>query len=168
MHLPMKKNVVTILFMLIALMASANRKSAIQNFDKAAFYSVLKAGKTVDIDEQLALLKTSSVSEKDAYEGALLMRKAGLVKLPVERLKLFKKGRIELETAIADKNTNGEYRFLRLIIEEHAPKIVKYSKDIQADKVLIIKSYKSLPSAVQHAITDYSNTSAVIHPQDFQ
>jgi hypothetical protein len=140
----------------------------LQNFDKAAFYAILKSGKIDDINQELSLLGSSSVSEKDGYEGALLMRKGGLLKIPGEKLKSFKKGRILLETALANDNTNGEYHFLRLIIQEHAPKIVKYSADLETDKEHVKKSYKNLSPAVQQAIIDYSKSSQIIHPQDFQ
>lgn len=137
-----------------------------QGFDKQAYYAVLKSGKTDDVNQQLDALSSSSVSEKEAYEGALLMRKAGLVKVPGEKLKLFKKGRIKLETALLKDADNGEYHFLRLIIQENAPKIVKYKANLETDKQIIIKAYKNLPSAVQHAIMDYSKSSKILHPQD--
>jgi hypothetical protein len=138
-----------------------------QNFEKKTFYAILKSGKTADIDEELSLLSASSVSEKEAYEGALTMRKAGLVKLPSEKLKLFKKGRIKLETAILNDKDNGEYRFLRLVIQEHAPKIAKYSADVETDKEHVIRSFKNLSPAAQQAIIDYSKNSKILQPQDF-
>jgi hypothetical protein len=142
-------------------------KCVAKSFEKAAFYNVLKTGKIADIDEQLELVKASSISEKEAYEGVLLMRKAGLVKIPAERLKLFKKGRIALETAIANNKENGEYRFLRLVIEEKAPKIVKYNRDLEADKLEIKRTFKNLSPVAQSAIIDYSKDSKTLSPQDF-
>ncbi len=139
---------------------------SLAKFDKARFYEVIKTGDKESIDEQLALLASSEIIEKGAYEGFLLMRKAGITARPAEKLKLFKAGRIKLETAMLNDNTNAEYHFLRLIIEEKAPKIVKYNKDIEADKKLILKEYKNLPAVVQHAIADYAKTSKIIKPQD--
>ena len=138
-----------------------------QGFDRQHFYDVMSSGKMKGVNEELDLLSTSAVNEKEAYEGALLIRKAGLTTFPSEKLKLFKKGRIKLETAIMNDNKNAEYRFLRMSIEEHAPKIVKYNADIETDKAIVIKSFKSLHPAVQQAIIDYSKNSKVIHPQDF-
>jgi predicted regulator of amino acid metabolism with ACT domain len=153
------------LFILFA--GLAYNRGVAKGFEKATFYSVLKTGKIADIDEQLELVKASYVSEKDAYEGVLLMRKAGLVKIPAERLRLFKKGRIALETAIANNKENGEYRFLRLVIEEKAPKIVKYNHDLEADKLEIKRTFKTLSPVVQSAIIDYSKGSKTLSPQDF-
>jgi hypothetical protein len=135
-------------------------------FDKARFYEVIKIGNKESIDEQLALVVASDIIEKDAYEGFLLMRKAGITARPAEKLKLFKTGRIKLETALLNDNTNAEYHFLRLIIEEKAPKIVKYNKDMEADRQIVTKEYKNLPAVVQHAIADYAKTSKILKPQD--
>ena len=135
-------------------------------FDKARFYEVIKTGNKENIDELLALLASSDIIEKDAYEGFLLMRKAGITARPAEKLKLFKAGRIKLETAMVNDNTNAEYHFLRLIIQEKAPKIVKYNKDQEADRQIVTKEYKNLPAVVQHAIADYAKTSKILKLQD--
>jgi hypothetical protein len=136
-------------------------------FDKSAFYAIIKTGNKEEIDNELALVTTSAIPEKEAYEGFLLMRKAGLVARPAERLKLFKAGRIKLETALQNDDNNAEYHFLRLIIEEKAPKIVKYHNDLETDKQIVQKSYKNLPPVVQQAIIDYSKNSKILHQQDF-
>jgi len=154
-----------VLFMLFAGFAYCNCQA--KGFEKVNFYAALKSGKMVEIDEQLELLTTTEISEKGAYEGVLLMRKAGLAKIPAERLRLFKKGRIALETAILNDKDNGEYRFLRLVIEEKAPKIVKYNHDLEADKERIKRTFKNLPPVVQNAIIDYSKGSKILSPQDF-
>lgn len=153
--------------MLILTAAFVQGNGLIQNFDRATYYSVLKSGKIEDINEELALLNSTSITQKEAYEGTLLMRKAGLVKIPAEKLKFFKKGRIKLETALLNDKGNGEYHFLRLIIQEHAPKIVKYKAELETDKAHIKSSFKSLPPAVQQAIIDYSKNSKILQPQDF-
>jgi hypothetical protein len=127
----------------------------------------MKSGKKDEVDDELDMLAKSAASEKEAYEGALLMLKAGMVKIPVEKLKLFKKGRIKLETALLNDKDNTEYHFLRLIIEEHAPKIVKYKADLEADKEFIKKHFHDLSPAIQEAITDYSKSSKILSPQDF-
>lgn len=152
--------------LVILLLGTVAFSKGAPKFDKAKFYEVIKTGNKASIDEELALVISSDIIEKDAYEGFLLMRKAGLTARPAEKLKLFKAGRIKLETAMINDNTNVEYHFLRLIIEEKAPKIVKYNKDLEADRQIITKEYKNLPAVVQHAIADYAKTSKVLKPQD--
>lgn len=141
-------------------------KNILQQFDRTVYYAALKSDKIEDIDRELEVLKSTHISEKDAFEGALLMKKAGLAKIPTEKLKLFKTGRIALETELAKDSTITEYRFLRLIIQEHAPKIVRYRKELMADKLYIQKNFKTLPPALQRAIRDYSKVSKVLQPAD--
>lgn len=160
------KIIFALLFMLSRYVVHA--ESMQQKFDKAAFYEVMASGKLDAVNNELDIVTSSSIGLKDGYEGALLMRKAGLVARPAEKLKLFKAGRIKLETALLNDKDNVEYRFLRFAIEEHAPKIVKYHSDLEADKQLILKSYKNLPHVVQHAIMDYTKNSKLLNAQDLK
>jgi len=94
------------------------------------------------------------------------MKKAGLVTKPADKLKFFKAGRIKLETSLAQDSANGEYHFLRLIIQEHAPRIVKYSADQEKDRQIIHHTFKGLSPAAKQAIIDYSRKSKIVHPED--
>jgi len=164
--LTMKLRILFVLFFILpgVMMRGEN---LIQDFDRPAFYTVMASGKLEDIDKELILLNTASISEKEAYEGALLMRKSGLLKIAGEKLKFFKKGRIKLETALLKDSSNGEYHFLRLTIQEHAPKIVKYRTEIENDKQFILKSFKNLLPVVQQAILDYCKNSKILNQEDF-
>jgi hypothetical protein len=142
-------------------------KNPLQNFDKPAFYAVMAGGKMKEIDKELILLNSVSIGEKDAYEGALMMRKSGLVKIPAEKLRLFKKGRIKLETALLNDSSNCEFHFLRLTIQEHVPPVVKYRAELETDKQFIIKSFKNLLPVIQQVIIDYSKNSRILNPHDF-
>ena len=141
-------------------------KTIQQKLDKVAFYAVMDRGNLDEVNNEIDLVAASSSPEKDGYDGALLMRKAGLVKRPAEKLKLFKAGRIKFDTAIAADKDNVEFHFLRFAIQEHAPKIVKYRADLEADKQIILKAYKNLSPVVQHAIVDYTKNSKLLHAQD--
>ena len=131
-------------------------------FDKSAFYHAIASDDLEEINEQLNIVKSSSINEKEAYEGALLMKKAGLVTKAKEKLSLFKSGRLKLESSIKKEANNTEFCFLRLIIQEHAPKMVKYNSDIESDSLQIRTNYKSLAPVVQQAISDYSKKSKVL------
>lgn len=138
-----------------------------QNFDINNYYKVLKTGGIAEIDPELSGLNTARIPGKDAYIGALLMRKAGLLHKPKDKLDHFKRGRIALETALYSDSSNVEYRFLRLIIQEHAPKITKYRSQLAADSKYIRQHFKELPLPVQRVVRDYSQTSSVLHAADF-
>jgi hypothetical protein len=141
-------------------------QSSQQKLDKAAFYAVMDRGNLDEVNKEIEVVITSSSPEKEGFAGALLMRKAGLVKLPAQKLKFFKAGRIKFDTEIAADKDNVEYYFLRFAIQEHAPKIVKYRSDIEADKQIIIKAYKNLSPVVQHAIMDYTKNSKLLQASD--
>ena len=119
------------------------------------------------VDQQINLLKKAKISEKNAYEGTLIMKKAGLVKGPAKKLNLFKEGHKQLEAAIAKDGNNAELRFLRLMIQEHAPGILGYKDDLDKDSAYIRQSFKKLPVEVQRAMMDYSKTSKVLRSEDF-
>jgi len=130
--------------------------------NKSAFYAALASGNAAEIETQLNLVKEQSTEENIAYEGTLLMKKAGFAGKPKEKLKLFKAGRSKLESSISNNSENIEYRFLRLIIQEHAPKIVKYRNNLEEDSQLIRLHFKSLAPPLQLAITDYSKKSTIL------
>ncbi|MEO7263645.1 MAG: hypothetical protein ABIW38_01975 [Ferruginibacter sp.] len=135
------------------------------SFDKQLFYKVISKDNIGDIDGQLTKLDGLVMPEKNSYEGALLMKKSGLVKNSREKLKLFKAGREKLESSISKNNGNIEYRFLRVIIQEHAPKIVKYHNNLDEDTALISSMYKNLTPDLQAIILDYSRSSKFLKIQ---
>ena len=149
-----------LLFFLSVLAVQGNSQNA--GFDKASFYSAMAASNLDAVNKQLLVVNQAPANEREAYEGALLMKKAGLVTKAKEKLSLFKAGRLKLEASIKKDNGNTEFNFLRLIIQEHAPKLVEYRKDIQQDIAVIRSNFKTLPQDVQQAIQDYSKKSKVL------
>lgn len=133
-------------------------------FDKSAFYNAMASDNMDAVNSQLAIVKASSINEKEAYEGALLMKKAAFAGKAQEKLNVFKAGRLKLEAAIKKDKENVEFNFLRLIIQEHAPKIVGYNNNIQADVAAIGSGFKTLPVVVQQVINDYSKKSKYLKP----
>ena len=133
-----------------------------QDFDKSIFYKVIASGNIAAIDTQLDIVTQSSLTEKEAFEGVLLMKKAGMVTRPKDKLSLFKTGRLKLESSILKENANTEYRFLRLLIQEHAPRIVKYRNKLEEDSQNIRTNFKNLSPVLQSVITDYSKKSTTL------
>jgi hypothetical protein len=139
-----------------------------EKFDRQAFYSILRSGDTAAVDHEIALLSGGTIIEREAYIGTLLMKKANLVSLPKHKLSLFKAGRVKLEKALQSDSSNVEYRFLRLIIEEHAPKVVKYHSQLADDAQYIRQYFGRLSPAVQHVVIDYSKTSRALKNEKFK
>ena len=150
----------SLFFLLTGIVVKGTGKE--QTFDKSSFYAAMSSDKLDVINKQLIILKGLSIAEKEAFEGALLMRKSGLVRTANEKLSLFKLGRLKLEGAISKNIDNIEFRFLRVIIQENTPKIVKYKKELEADVKLICSNFKDLPAFLQQVINDYSKKSSVL------
>jgi hypothetical protein len=140
--------------------------NVLQHFDKHSFYNVMETGNVNAIDQEITTIEAAGIIEKDGYEGALLMKKAGMVAPPKEKLKFFKAGRIKFEKAMQADSNNTEFRFLRLTIQENAPKIVKYRNNLVTDKAFVVSHFQRLPLAVQDAIKQYSKRSKIIKPVD--
>lgn len=152
------------IFFALALTCS---QACAQSFDRKDFYSVMASGDAKTIDGQINLLKNWDNKDRAAFEGALLMKKAGVVGGAGKKLNLFKDGHKKLEAAIKNDDDNAEFRFLRLMIQEHAPGILGYKDDLKKDSAYIRQSYKKLPSEVQQAIVEYSKKSKMLKPGDF-
>ena len=136
------------------------------SFDRQSLYTALSSNSTAKIDQQLALVKQTNLTEKNAFEGALLMKKSGMISGPGKKLSMFKEGSEKLEKAISNDSENAEYRFLRLMIQENAPSLLGYNDDIKTDSELVRRSYKKLPQDVQHAVVNYSKTSKSLRISD--
>jgi hypothetical protein len=131
-------------------------------------YEVMQSGDTAKINAALAEIEISSVREKNAYKGTLLMKKSGLIKSGMEKLSVFKQGRKLLEASINQDSSNAEYRFLRLMIQENAPDFLNYHSKKEVDAKMIIDSFAGLPLQLKDAIKKYSNHSHILKPEDFQ
>ena len=133
------------------------------SFDKAAFYTAISNNSLEKVNDQIKILEESSIAEKVGYEGALLMKKAGLVASLLHKLNLFKEGHEKLEEAIREDPANTEFRFLRLIIQENAPSILNYNNEMEKDITHIKNTFGSLPTLVQKVIVDYSKESKILN-----
>jgi hypothetical protein len=137
--------------------------------DRSSFFEVLSGKSEANIDKEIARLESESpTSLTKARRGALLMKKAEFVKGAGNKVKTFKAGAKLLEGEIAESPDNVEYRFMRLTIQEHAPGILKYNKNVQADKQLIISSFKKLDEDLKKVIRNYSEDSKIIKTVDLR
>jgi hypothetical protein len=136
---------------------TANRQSPTIN--RSAFYKAMEENDKALVNEQLEELKTAPEDIRPAFMGAMFMKKAGLGGAPATKLHLFKQGRKMLEEAIRQDPGNAEFRFLRLMVQEHAPGSLGYKNNLETDSEYIRKSYKSLPEEVQQFIAGYNKNS---------
>src|SRR5688572_15700261 len=76
-----------------------------QTYHRADIYSALRSDEAGIIVKQIKLVEKSTDNSTIAFYGALLMKQAGSVKDPAQKLKIFKSGHAKLDEAIStDQN----------------------------------------------------------------
>ena len=158
----MRVSIKLIIGCLIAFAIMSSAAHAQTGSGKQAFYNAMASTSAAVWNKQLEAVSTLTGNDKSAFRGALLMRKSGSQKTPGQKLSMFKQGHKLLEAAISQEANNPEFRFLRLMIQENAPKVVGYSNNIIDDARLVKASYKSFPESVQKAVLSYSKTSKAL------
>lgn len=129
-------------------------------FSKAEFFKTMELGDASSIAALEKKIAGSTVNDdQKAYYGAVLMKASEYQKTPGDKLKKFKEGKILLEEVIQNSPSNVEYRFLRLMIQENAPKILKYNTNIKEDAAFIKDNLSTVSKEVKTAIIHYSETS---------
>lgn len=151
----------------IIFLGSATILKAQSEFDRSAFYEAMSKKNLEQVNSQLVIVNKSSIDEKQAFEGALIMKKAGLLSGAGKKLNTFKEGHKKLEASLQKDSGNTEYRFLRLMIQENAPGILGYKDDLKKDSEYIRKNFKSLPQEVKDAVIEYSKNSKILRSADF-
>jgi hypothetical protein len=137
--------------------------------DKLTYYKALSSGEEGTIDKVLARLESEKATPRNnAYKGALTMKKAGFVKGVGGKVKTFKKGAQLLEEEIKSNPSTTEFRFLRLTVQEHAPGILKYNKQLDEDKQAIVEGYPNLEPGLKSIIMDYAKESKVLKEADLK
>lgn len=102
---------------------------------------------TNNLYHQLSSISLSDNPKLLAYKGAILSLMAKNAKTIKDKKMYFQECVQFLEAAVKDAQNDLEIRYLRLSVQEHAPKIVKYSKNIDEDKNLIMEHYGTTKDA---------------------
>jgi hypothetical protein len=156
-----------VIFKALFIFAFAFNSVGQTTYDKQGFYDAMSGTDVKEIDEQLKEAEKATGLDKQAMIGTLTMKKAGFASGVGKKMKIFKEGHKELEASITQDKANAEYRFMRLMIQENAPGILGYKKEIESDSDYIRKSFKSLPGTVQKAIIHYAKSSKFLSEKDF-
>ena len=125
------------------------------------FYQIFSNNSFEEINEKinsLSQIKNKTIIE-EAYIAALLMKKSSFEKDLKVKIKTFKKGALILEELIETNQENVELKFIRLIIQENSPKILKYNTKIVEDSNFIKSRFKNLNKILQKEIENYSEIS---------
>jgi hypothetical protein len=145
--------------------SSTFSEHALIAFDKKQFYTVFASSDLNSINVEMKLV--SSNPNQLAYEGALLMKKAGIIGNPKEKISLFKEGRTKLESVIKSNSHTIEFLFLRYMIQENSPGFLGYNTNLEEDKKKIVSNYNTFDTVVKEAIQNYSKTSKTLSSLQF-
>lgn len=139
---------------------SLNAKS----IDKKHFYEVFKGESIVSIESLLSVYEKIKNPEAEVllYKGALYVKKSGFLKNANEKIEFFKKGREIIEKKIIEQPDNVEFRFVRLIVQEEVPTILRYYTNKEEDAKIVIEGTSRLEKVVQDAIFDYSKKTSYL------
>lgn len=133
----------------------------VTGFSKADFFKTMESGDQSGIIALEKKIAESAVNnDQKAYYGTILMKSSEFQKSAGDKLKKFKEGKVLLEDIIHNNPNNAEYRFLRLMIQENAPKILKYNTNIKDDAAFIRENINKVPGEIKSAITNYAGISA--------
>ncbi len=129
--------------------------------DITSVRKLYKATVLSKIQTEVLYKKLQPVVKKDnkvlvAYKGAVTALIAKKQKGVKAKKVFFKRGVALIEYAVKEKPNNIEIRFVRLTVQQNAPKFLKYNKQISEDKNFIIKQYKFIKStSLKKYILDY-------------
>ncbi|MCG8580384.1 MAG: hypothetical protein MI866_10720 [Bacteroidales bacterium] len=143
--------------------------SAVFAIDRNEFYAVFSGNSPDDISELISRLeKEEPCSQINAYKGALYMKQSSFMKEARKKIDTFKKGKSLLEHEIMNHSNNVEYRFLRLVVQEKSPPILKYKKNIASDKEILLSHFAELDSCVKKYVINYSRQSKKLDEKEFK
>ena len=142
----------TILFLLFSTALQTDLASIRANFQKSegseehadALYNSLK-----DYNDTDPLLK--------AYKGAAFAMQAHHAKKISDKKKFFVEGAENIEAAVAADSDNVEIRLVRLAIQENTPRIVRYKKNMDEDKQMILTNFAKQSKTVQDLVKHYAS-----------
>ncbi len=78
------------------------------------------------------------------YKGMANLLQAKFYFNPYNKIAAFNKGKYLLEKSIILEPNNIEIRFMRFCTQTKTPNFLKYNKDINTDKIIIIKGWSKL------------------------
>lgn len=141
-----------ILFLVSFLAQSQDLKTIRTQYPKA----VESAEITAKLDGELANINSSNKPVLIAYKGAVLTLQAKFAQKNSDKKEFFKQGVSLIESAVSAESSNIELRYIRLSVQENAPKFLGYHKNIEEDKKFILKHAGSISSAeLEEIVKDF-------------
>ena len=133
---------------------------------RGVFYEHDKLENMIKGIQQIKNVNASNL--KNAYLGALTMKSSQFESSPKEKVAVFKEGKELLESSISKESKNGEFRFLRLAMQEKSPKVLRYNSNIEEDKKVLLETFGDLDFMVKKVIKKYAEESVIISPSELK
>lgn len=145
----MQKTFLLIIFLLVGFFGSSQDLSHL----RSQYPLAQENGElTSQLNDKLAQISSGADPVMMAYKGAVKTLMADFAKKIRDKKDYFKEGVELIETALKTDPNNIEIRYLRLTVQEHAPKFLKYHDNISEDKEMILKNYSSISSKELKAV----------------
>lgn len=111
---------------------------------RTRFHQAIDQSKIAEALMQDLSLQKSKSTYLEAYEAALYMVNAKYLFLPTSKYASFKKGKVQLESIIANNPNNVEFRYLRLIIQKNVPQFLGYHDKQASDQLFLLYQFKNI------------------------
>lgn len=152
------KRLLILTFVLVGLTSIMNAALDRKSFFKSIStedQSTLKA-------EREKLSKLADSDDKRAFLATIIMKESQFMPTVKGKWDKFVLGKNALEKEIKANANNAEYRFLRLLIQENAPKVVRYSGNVSQDAQFIAKNLSTINAITKKTIQDYAKKSPAL------
>ena len=106
------------------------------------------------------LLESVKCTETGPYMASATMQKAQFAIAPWTKYNYFRSGKKMLEDFIVQYPENIEARYVRFLVQTHAPFFLGYNQEIKNDAAFIRSNIENvaLPSSYKKQIKDHINT----------
>lgn len=150
------------LFVLSVLLVSVTSLVTATLDRKSFFKSISTEDQNTLKTEREKLSKLSDSDDKRAFLATIIMKESQFMPTVKGKWDKFTLGKNALEKEIKANPNNAEYRFLRLLIQENAPKIVRYSSNVSQDAQFIAKNLSTINAVTKKTIQDYAKKSPAL------
>ena len=122
---------------------------------------------TFQLNEELSKINKQDDKILVAYKGSVLTLMAKFTKTSKDKKAFFKEGASLLEYAVSEDSNNIEIRYLRLGVQENAPKVVGYRKNKEEDKQFILDHLDKITSKeLKDIVKDFMMQSETFHEDE--
>lgn len=157
------KAIVTIFFLCLYTLAFSQISEVREAYEKASDNEEL----TKSLHNKLESVSAKGEATLQVYKGAVMTMMAKYTKDRKEKKDFFKRGAMLIEDLILNNPKNIEARYVRLSVQENAPKFLGYHKNREEDKAFILDNFKAINNvSLKSTIRKYIENSQLFTPEE--